>query len=131
MKNDNIITVSKDSIPALSALASGFQAVKDVKKQYEDTRSQFVGQLRDALKEVPVNHPLLNRDLARAAGITPLHMAAIINANATSGIQSTSVVVTRRFVEVDENGKPIEGAPIREQQSELTAYYGKRERDRW
>lgn len=126
MKNNNIVTVSKDSMPALSSLSSGFQAMQEVKKQYEETRNQFVNQLRAVIKDVPSDAPILNRDLARAAGITPLHMAAIINANDSVNIHSTDVTITRRFVEVDENGKPIEGAPIREKQSRLTGYYGKR-----
>ena len=128
MKNNNN-TVSLSTMPRINDLNANFQAVQEVKKQYEQVRKDFCDQLYEAIKDLPQDAPVLNRDLAQAAGLTPLHMASIIN-HGRCDIRSTSVTVTRRFIEVDEDGKPIEGATIKEQTSTLTGYYGKRDPQR-
>lgn len=127
--NNNTTTVSLSTMPRINDLNVNFQAMQEVKRRYEETRKGFCDQLYEAIKDVPGDAPVLNRDLARAAGLTPLHMASIIH-NGRSDIRTTSVTVTRRYVEIDEDGKPIEGAPIKEQTSTLTAYYGKRDPQR-
>lgn len=130
MKNNNKTTaVSLSTMPRISDLSTNFQAMQEVKKHYEQTRKDFCGQLHEAIKDLPAETPVLNRDLARAAGLTPLHMASIIHYG-RSDIHATSVTITRRFVEVDEDGQPIEGAPIQERTSTLTGYYGKRDSQR-
>lgn len=120
-KNAN---VNKSAIPALSEVAVNFQAAVDAKKLYEDTKHKVVVQLSDALATVPRDCPILNRDLARAAGVTPLHMANIIHGAGFSSIRHTTVTVTRRFAEVDEDGKLVEGGQVKDVTSSLLAFYG-------
>lgn len=124
-KNAN---VNKSAIPALSEVAVNFKAAADAKKLYEDTKHNVVVQLSDALATVPRDCPILNRDLARAAGVTPLHMANIIHGAGFGSIGHTTVTVTRRFAEVDENGKLVEGGQVKDVTSSLLAFYGNKGR---
>lgn len=128
MKN-NVKTVKVSSIPTLSAISAEYEAVTAAKKKYDDVKRDLVKQLAAAIADVPADAPVLNKDLARAAGLTPLHFASIVNAQHQANVHSTTVTVTRRFIEVDEDGNPIEGGAVREYQSELTGYYGKRGRN--
>lgn len=129
MKNNNVKTVKVSAIPTLSTISAEYEAVTAAKKKYDEVKQGLVKQLAAAIADVPADAPVLNRDLARAAGLTPLHFASIINAQHQTGVHSTTVTVTRRFIEVDEDGNPIEGAAVRELRSELTGYYGKRDRN--
>lgn len=123
--NNNINTVELSAIPAIANLSADYKAVAAAKEKYDTTKRTIVKQLAAALADIPAEAPVLNKDLARAAGMTPLHFANIVDAQHQLGVNSTTVTVTRRFVEVDEDGKPIEGAPITEKTSSLVAYYGK------
>lgn len=125
MKNNNkTATVAKADMPSLLTLSDQFKAFRDAKAAYRATCGAFTDQLRKAISDLPQETPVLNRDLAKAAGMTPLHMANVINAHGDSRIHSTSVTVTRRFVEIDEDGAPISDTVI-ERQSTLVGYYGK------
>lgn len=121
MKNHNIATI--ETTATIESIAATFQAAKDARKAYEDARRQMV---RDIVSQLPSDPetPVLNVDLANATGLTPSHMASVMaQTDSRSGVQTTTVVKTRRFAEVDESGKVIDGGRIKTEESTLVAYY--------
>lgn len=122
--NIKVQAVSIDKIPALQNVARDFNQYKAAQEVYKQTRDRAAQQIHDIVAKTPPETPILNRDLAVAAGVTPLHMATILRSY--FDIRTTSVDVTRRFIEIGEDGQPIPGAKVVEKTSSLMAYYGRR-----
>lgn len=120
MKNINTTTITTASMTGIAAI---HEAAKAARKAYEDARDKMV---KDIVAQLPTDAdaPVLNVDLARAAGLAPTHMASLMNRNGYgSGVATRTVTKVRRFVEVDEDGQILKNGGVKEQRSELVAYY--------
>lgn len=119
MKNTTTIKVT-DSMTSLSAI---HEAAKAAQKAYEEARNQTVKDIIAQLPEDP-STLVLNIDLARAVGVTPSHMASMMNSQGwDSGVRATAVDKVRRFAEVDEDGKIVKGGQVKEVTSRVVAFY--------
>lgn len=126
MKNMTTTIKATDTMTSIAAI---HEAAKAAQKAYEDARERMVQEIIAQLPE-DASAPVLNMDLARMAGVTPAHMASMINAQGYgSGVATTTVEKVRRFVEVDEDGKIIEGGKVKETSSSVVAFY--KGKNRW
>lgn len=127
MKNMTATIKATDTMTAIAAI---HDAAKAAQKAYEEARDRMVQEIISQLPDDPAT-PVLNLDLARMAGVTPAHMASMMNAQGyRSGVATTTVEKVRRFVEVDEDGKIIEGGKVKETSSRVVAFYKDKGR-RW
>lgn len=112
----------------IAAKRAAMVAAKDA---YDSAKDELVSGLAAFLEQNP-NAVVVNKDMAHAAGLTPTHMASIVQHGGwNKGIESDSMTVTKQYVEIDEDGKPIEGGATLTVNKTLTVYRKRRNRSRW
>lgn len=128
MKNNvNITTYAAANLSTISATAEAKRKAEDA---YKAAKKQVVKDLAQFLTENPTA-VVLNKDMARMAGINPGHMASIVQSEGYNlGIASDSVVVTKQFAEIDESGQLVPNGTIRTETKSLCAFT-KRKASRW
>lgn len=109
---------------ALANLGKDFRAVKSAEMLYKSSAETCMHMLKEVLEDATFDKPILNRDLANAAGISPAHMATIIRSCFKDNISCITVTVTTYFREVDETGHIIEGGSVQAKHHKVRGYVG-------
>lgn len=95
-------TVSID----ISSVGTINEARRTVQKKYNEAKRQTLKNIAELVSSLPDGECILNKDLAKMAGISPSHMSNIIG-RYPNRIYRTKIPVVRRFIEVDEAGNII------------------------
>lgn len=108
---NNIVKPFANNSVSLSSIAIANAARKAAEEEYKKAKQAAVTEVVDFLKAAPEGTTIRNTDLARAARVTPLHMAGImadVSCGFRSPVTATTVYSTTTYAEVDENGALIE-----------------------
>lgn len=108
-------TVSID----ISAVGTINEARRTVQKKYNEAKRSALKDIAELVSSLPDGECILNKDLARMAGISPSHMSNIIG-RSPNRIYRTTIPVVRRFIELDAAGNTI--GNVIEKPVELLAY---------
>lgn len=65
---------------------------------------------------------ILCKDIAAKYGVRPCDVGSVMAGPFGARIRTKSVTIARRFLEVDENGNPVEGAPLIVKEESRAAY---------
>lgn len=113
MKINTTVSIDISSVGAIN------DTRRTVQKKYNEAKRQALNDIAKLVSSLPDGECVLNKDLARMAGISPSHMSNIIG-RYPSRIYRTKIPVIHRFIELDAAGNTI--GDVIEKPVELLAY---------
>ena len=115
--------VKKPTVKGCS-LGAANTAREEAERLYKEVRDKYAAQVVAMLESMDKDEVMLNKDIARAAGITPAHAAQILEhpVRRSPKVGFWTAHTTTRYAEVDEDGKLVEGGKVCEKHSNCLAY---------
>lgn len=115
--------VKKPTVKGCS-LGAANAARKEAERLYKEVRDKYAAQVVAMLESMDEGEVMLNKDIARAAGITPAHAAQILghSVRRSPKVGFWTAHTTTRYAEVDEDGKLVEDGKVCEKHSSCLAY---------